>query len=132
MGKILKKVEEFLFNFKIAYFYTFISGIFAAVSINIFTVPVFNENLPVSVNLVYIVALFPFFCSISAFMISFLLEIARDELQSAVTQNDKIVIRQDYIEKGMRRKLLWFFFILLILLLISFFYIIIMHRGAIL
>ncbi|TFH40873.1 MAG: hypothetical protein E4G94_08845 [ANME-2 cluster archaeon] len=122
---MLKKIEESLFNFKMAYFYTFISGIFAALSINIFTIPLFNENISVSVDLVYTVASLALLSSISAFMISVRLEIARDEWQSDGTPNDKIVIRQDYIEKGMRKISLWFFFILFILLLISFILIII-------
>ena len=58
-------------------------------------------------------------------MISVRLEIARDEWQSDGTPNDKIVIRQDYIEKGMRKISLWFYFILFILLLISYILIII-------
>ena len=125
MGNKLKKVEHSLFNFKMAYFYTFISGIFAALSINIFTTALFSENSSISVNLAHILALLALLSSISAFMISVLLEIARDEWQSDGTPNDKIIIRQDYIEKGIRKISLWFFIILFILLLISYILIII-------
>ncbi len=113
-----KKIEQLLFNFNIAYSYTFISGIMVALSTNIFTTALFMENRQVPIYWVYGLALSLLVSSMSALIVSMLLEKARNEWQSAGSPNDEIVIREDYIEKGMRRRFLWIFFILILIPLI--------------
>ncbi len=113
-----KKIEQLLFNFNIAYSYTFISGIMLALSANIFTTALFMEDRKVPIYWVYGLALSLLVSSMSALIVSMLLEKARNEWQSAGSPNDEIVIREDYIEKGMRRRFLWIFFILILIPLI--------------
>lgn len=110
-----KDIEKLLFNFKIAYIYSFIAGILVAVSINLFTSALLMELSSFRVKLMWL-AFFILISSFTAFSISIILELARNEWQSAGSPNDEIVIREDFIEKGKRKKLLWIFLALIFLI----------------
>jgi len=88
----MKRAERFLFNFSIAYFYTFIAGILVSLAVNVYRV--------------YGIALSLFMSSIAAFGISVLLGKARSEWEAAGLPQDLTVIRRDYIESGKRIKLM--------------------------
>ncbi|MCD4783161.1 MAG: hypothetical protein K8T10_04935 [Candidatus Eremiobacteraeota bacterium] len=114
-----KRIRQLLFNFNIAYFYTFIAGIFVSLSVNIFTTALLTENLPISVYEIHWLALTLFVSAISAFGISALLENARGEWESAGSPYDPEVIR-GFIEDEKRLHLMKFFFwIILISLVVS-------------
>ncbi len=110
-----KDIEKLLFNFKIAYIYSFIAGILVAVSINLFTSVLLMELSSFRVKLMWL-ALFILISSFTAFSISIILEFARNEWQSAGSPNDEIVIREDFIEKGKRKKFLWICLVLTFLI----------------
>ncbi len=105
----MKQINQFLFNFNIAYFYTFTAGILVSLAANIFTT-LLTAGLPNSSRNVHWLAWSLFISSIGAFMLSALLESARNNWESAGSPKDPIVIRQDYIENGKRKILLWFYF----------------------
>ena len=106
----MKRAERFLFNFSIAYFYTFIAGILVSLAVNLFTTALLTESLPVSVYRVYGIASSLFMSSIAAFGISVLLSKARSEWEAAGSPQDPKVIRGLYIESGKRMKRMRFFF----------------------
>lgn len=108
--KKMKRIKQFLFNFNIAYFYTFIAGILVSFAVNLFTTALLTEGLSVSVYRVHGMALSLLISSIGAFGVSALLEGARSEWELAGSPRDLIIIRQDYIETRKRMNLMWFFF----------------------
>ena len=105
----MKRAERFLFNFRIAYAYTFIAGILVSLAVNLFTTAFLTESLPVSVYRVCGIAFSLSMSSIGAFGVSTLLEGARSEWESAGSPHDPEVMR-DFIEKRKRIRLMWFFF----------------------
>jgi hypothetical protein len=109
IGEKMKRAKRFLFNFSIAYFYTFIAGILVSLAVNLFTTALLTESLPVSIYRVYGMALSLFISSIGAFGVSALLEGARSEWESARSPRDPEVMR-DFIEKRKRIRLMCFFF----------------------
>ena len=109
IGEKMKRAKRFLFNFSIAYFYTFIAGILVSLAVNLFTTALLTESLPVSIYRVYGMALSLFISSIGAFGVSALLEGARSEWESAGSPRDPEVMR-DFIEKRKRIRLMCFFF----------------------
>lgn len=121
----MKQINQFLFNFNIAYFYTFIAGILVSLTANIFTTALLTERLPVRAYNIQLMALSLFISSLGAFRVSTILESARREWESEGSPKDPVVIRQDYIEKGKRKRLLWFYFAIIFfgpILLIIYFY----------
>jgi hypothetical protein len=111
----MKRAEPFLFNFSIAYFYTFIAGILVSLAVNLFTVALLTESLPVGVYRIYGIALSLTISSIGAFCLSALLEGARREWTAAGKPQDPTVIRRDYIGSGrMRMKLMWSLFAIIL------------------
>lgn len=110
IGEKMKRAKRFLFNFSIAYFYTFIAGILVSLAVNLFTTALLTESLPVSVYRVYGIASSLFMSSIAAFGISVLLGKARSEWEAAGLPQDPAVIRRDYIESGKRMKFMRFSF----------------------
>jgi len=109
-----KQLNKFLFNFNTAYVYTFVAGIFVTIAINLLTAGLLTQNPRVCVYRVYGAAFSLFISSISAFVVSVLLETARSEWQSAGRPKDEDVKREDYIETGVRIKLLWLFFVIIL------------------
>jgi hypothetical protein len=104
-----KQTERLLFNFNIAYFYTFLAGILVSLAVNLFTIALLTESLPVGVYRIYGMSFSLFISSISAFGVSALLESARSKWESAGSPPDPEVVR-DFIDKGKRIRLMWFFF----------------------
>jgi magnesium-transporting ATPase (P-type) len=109
-----KRIKRLLFNFDIAYFYTFIAGILVSLSVNIFTTALLTENLPISVYEIRWLALTFFVSAISAFGVSALLENARGEWESAGSPYDPEVIR-GFIENEKRLRLMMFFFLIILI-----------------
>ena len=105
----MNQITRFLFNFNMAYLYTFIAGILVSLAVNIFTTTILTGSLPISVYIAYGMALSLFIASIGAFGVSALLEKSRSEWESADTPRDPEVIR-DFIETGKRMCWIWFFF----------------------
>lgn len=99
-----------MFDFNRAYIYVFISGILVSLAANLFTTVFLTNEVPVSRDKVYEAALSLFISSIGAFGVSALLETAKSEWQSAGSPRDAVMIREDYIERGKRKKRLWFHF----------------------
>ena len=106
-----KQAERLLFNFNIAYFYTFIAGILVSLAVNLFTVALLTESLPVGVYRIYGIALSLTISSIGAFGVSALLEGARREWAAAGKPQDQIVIRRDYF---VRMELMWLLFAIIL------------------
>lgn len=117
IGEKKKQAERLLFNFNIAYFYTFIAGILVSLAVNLFTVALLTESLPVSVYRVYGIALSLTISSISAFCLSALLEGSRRKWTAAGKPQDPNVIRRDYI---VRMKLMWRLFVIFLVGLMLF------------
>lgn len=110
-----KQAERLLFNFNIAYFYTFIAGILVSLAVNLFTVALLTESLPVGVYRIYGIALSLAISSIGAFCLSALLEGAQREWAAAGKPQDPTVIRRDFIGGGrMRMKLMWLLFAIIL------------------
>ena len=106
----MRRAEQFLFNFSIAYVYTFIAGILVSLAVNLFTTALLTESLTVSVYRVSGIALSLFMSSTAAFWISVLLGKARSEWEAAGSPQDPKVIRDLYIGSGKRMKRMRFFF----------------------
>lgn len=99
----MKQIKDSLFNFRTAYYYTYGAGILVSIAVNLFT----NGDLPPNV---YGTASYLLIASFGMFRISVILEIARSEWEAAGSPHgDPVLIRQDYIEKGPRKKLLYFY-----------------------
>jgi len=109
----MKRIERLLFNFNMAYYYTFVSGIFISLAVNLFTDAFLAQSLPVSVNAVHRMGLFLFLSSIGAFGVSAVLEGARGEWEAIGSPRDPEVMR-DYIERNRRPCWMWFFFALIV------------------
>lgn len=97
----MKRIKQFLFNFNVIYFYTYIAGILVSFAVN-FSFK--TEGLPVSVYRFKKMAFAILISSIGAFGISTFLEIARREWESHGSPKDSVAIRK-YIEK--QGKFLW-------------------------
>lgn len=85
-------MKRFLFNFNMAYLYTFIAGILVSLAANLFTTTFLAESLPVNVYRIYGIVLSLFISSVSAFGISALLENARRDWELGGFQQDSGVI----------------------------------------
>lgn len=104
----MKKIKDSLFNFRTAYYYTYGAGILVSIAVNLFT----NGNLPLKV---YGIALYLGIASFAMFRIGVILEIARSEWEATGSPyGDTVLIREDYIEKGNRKKLIYFYSIVVI------------------
>ena len=113
----MKRAEPFLFNFNRAYFYSFIAGILVSLAVNLFTVALLTESLPVGVYKICGIALSLLISSIGAFSLSALLAEARSEWKAAGKPHDSTVIRLDYI---VRMKLMWLLFAVILVGLMLF------------
>ena len=107
--KKVKRVMYFLFNFNMAYFYTFIAGVLVSFAVNLFTTVLLTEDLPVSSYRVYRATLFLFISSIGAFVVSAVLEGARSEWESVGSPMDQNM-KSNLIMQKRRIYLLLFFF----------------------
>lgn len=105
------KIGELLFNFEVAYFYTFFSGILVALAANTLTTAFFTNNLPVPNSKVCVGGIFLFMSALSAFCVSVILETARNEWESSGSPNGEYNKRIIYIESGKRKARLWLSFI---------------------
>lgn len=113
------KIGELLFNFEVAYFYTFFSGILVALAANTLTTAIFTNNLPIPMIWVCVGSLSLFMSAMGAFMVSILLETARNEWESSGSPNGEYNKRIIYIESGKRKARLWLSFIFSIFFLFA-------------
>ncbi len=96
-------MKRFLFNFNMAYVYTFIAGISVSLAVNLFTSALLTPSL---IHRVYGMALSLIISSIGAFGVSALLENARGEWESAGSPHK---LKRDFIERRKYMVLMYFF-----------------------
>jgi hypothetical protein len=111
----MKKINSFLFNFKTAYIYTFIAGIWVSLSASLFATVVLSTALPTCTCKLYSIIILLFLGSIGAFGISAVLEAARSEWELTGFNPDPNLIRDSYIGSRIRIKFLWSFFIVCVI-----------------
>jgi zinc transporter ZupT len=112
---IKEALPDFLFNFNMAYLYSFIAGILVSLAANIFTTALLTKDLPLKTLNIYLITLTLFVSSCGAFGVSTLLEIARREWESEGGTPDPVAIKQLYREKGKRKVLLRLYFLIIFL-----------------
>ena len=111
----MKSINRLFFNFKTAYFFTFVSGIWMTMAVNLFTTLVLTKDLPVCNCRLYQIIFLFFIGALGAFGISALLEVARSEWESDDKNPDEQIIYKNYIHRGNRSILHWILFAICVL-----------------
>jgi len=94
-----------LFNFKVAYVYSFAWGMLIALAGNLATTALLTEDTPITHGAIYSMSLSLFVSSVAACIIGLLLENARREWEQEGSQRDDTVVLTYY-----RPRLMWLLF----------------------